>query len=139
MCVSKNISLLVQREKKVNISKRISSLRDLYFFQEIFIYFVLTYVYVSCLLLSPENICRTRSCEWGTPWDSNSLGFVSRMFFRFCMGLYRGHKPIQNLKRLSTNTSGFVSLITPFTCTTCVLWRKQQDGNIHVCKNEMNK
>ena len=36
------------------------------FFKDLFIYFVLAYVYVSNLLLSSEDIYGTRSCEWGT-------------------------------------------------------------------------
>ena len=49
--IYKEISLLfIQKEKKVNISKGIGSLRDLYLFG--IIYLVLTYVYVSSLLLS---------------------------------------------------------------------------------------
>ena len=55
VCVCKKWSFFVgPREQKVNISKWIGPQRDLYFFR--IIYFVLTYVYVSSLLLSSENI-----------------------------------------------------------------------------------
>ena len=109
-CV-KNFSLKVQKEKKYFL-KWIGPQRDLYF---LIIYFFLTYVYVFSLLLfslllSSENICGTRLCEWGVQWDTNSLVFISRMFFQV-LPLY---EPIQNLKIiLLTNTRVFESHWVP--------------------------
>ena len=55
------ILLKVQRENK-NIFKLEGPLRDLPFFFYLFIYFALTYAYVSSLLLLSENIYGTRPC-----------------------------------------------------------------------------
>ena len=52
--VKKYFLVWVQREKKVNISKWMSPLKDLYFLR--IIYFVRTYLYVSSLMLSSENM-----------------------------------------------------------------------------------
>ena len=72
--IRKNFSfLLIQREKKVDISKLIGPLRHLYSLR--IFYFILTYVYVSRFMISSENIsnllgfllrCGTKAYEWGT-------------------------------------------------------------------------
>ena len=42
------------------------SMKRFVLFKVLFLYFVVTYVYVSCLLLSSENIYGTRPGDWGT-------------------------------------------------------------------------
>ena len=70
----------LKREKskffKMNRStKRFEFFKNYLFCSYIHIYYklVLTYVYITSLLLSSENLCDTRPYEWGTQWDSNSL------------------------------------------------------------------
>ena len=86
-------------------------LRDLCFLR--IIYFILTCVHVSSLMLSSEYICYTRLCKWDTQrnWIQTDI---------------RKWVP--------------VSLDVPFTCpcATYVLRRKQLPGNMHVFKNEPN-
>ena len=65
MCVSVKITFFVigPGEKKSRYFKINRSTKK--FFKRI-IYFALTYVYDSNLLLSSQNISRTRLYEWGT-------------------------------------------------------------------------
>ena len=60
-----------QREKKANVSKWICPRRDLYILKN---YIFRSHIRLCFwLLLSSENICSSRSYEWGAQWDSNSL------------------------------------------------------------------
>ena len=56
-------------------SKMNRSMKTFVLFKDLFIYFVLTHMYVSSLLLSLENIYGTSPREWGTQWDLNSFVF----------------------------------------------------------------
>ena len=47
--------------------------------------FLLTYIYVSSLLLSSGNICGTMRLEL------TLVDLLVVIFFRFCIGLFRGH------------------------------------------------
>ena len=63
VCVN-NFRCRFKERKKYFEMKR--STKNLYHFKYLFIHFVLTFVYVSSLLLSSENIRGARPCEWGT-------------------------------------------------------------------------
>ena len=86
VCVWTFFFVFGPKKEKINISKWIGPQRDLYIFK--IIYFVLTYEYVSSLLLSSENICGTKPYEWGTQWDSNSQTNTSDSEFHWLSRLY---------------------------------------------------
>ena len=54
--------MLVQREKSKYLKMNRSTKRFVFFYR--IIYFFLTYVYVSSLLLLSEKICDTRPYDW---------------------------------------------------------------------------
>ena len=63
-----------ERKKYFEMSR--STKRFVFFFRiYLFIHFLFTYVYVSSLLFSAENIYGSRPWKKGTQWDFNSLGF----------------------------------------------------------------
>ena len=61
------------RERKKCFKTNKSTKRFVIFLKDLFLYFVLIYVYVSSLLLSSENIYSTRPCKLDTHRDLNSL------------------------------------------------------------------
>ena len=62
----------------IYLLKWVCQRRDLFFFRILFIAFDLTYMYVSSLMLSSENMYGTRPCQW----DLNSLVFAVWMVYR---------------------------------------------------------
>ena len=57
------------------------SMKKFVFFQDLFFYFILTYMYACSLLLSSGNKYGTRPCWWSSQWDLNSLVFAVWMVF----------------------------------------------------------
>ena len=94
----------------IYISKGLGPLRDFYFSR--IIYFVLTYVDVSCLLLTSDNI-------WmGHPVRPKLIRVVLfvECFFRFWIDLYRGHCVVLYFPSSSSSLSFSLSVSTGLSC-----------------------
>ena len=83
--------------EKIIISKWIGPIRDLFFSKELFISFLPSRMFPACCFRQRtfNNLqgfwlkCGTRPYEWGTLWNLYKVSLSD--FFRFCIGLLRGH------------------------------------------------